>query len=421
VRSFIHCGAIVIAALLLGARAPHAQTSDLSIPGAANEHVSLAASGSFLAVAWAATSSGGDPGIFTAVSADGARTFARPVRVATNASVNGEQPPRVALIANRTGLPDIVVVWTAKPGAGTRLLTSRSRDGGQTFSAPTVVAGSAANGNRGWESIAVNAAGHPVVLWLDHRDSATTSATGGHNHGAPESSASAAEASVARAALSRLYVGSTDGGVPTQGLVHGVCYCCKTAIATAPDGGISIAWRHVYTGGYRDMAFSRSRDGGRTFSAPVRVSQDGWQIAGCPEDGPAMAVDARGRSHIVWPTLVRENGRETMALFHAVTADGNRFSQRTRLPAGDAAFHPQMVVTPGGELVAAWDEGSSGTRHVRLARARLTEAGIGGFAPLEDFREEGHHPALAVVPDGVVIAWTTTRDGQPSEIRVVRR
>ena len=74
-------------------------------------------------------------------------------------------------------------------------------------------------------------------------------------------------------------------------MLKGVCYCCKVAMATAADGAIIAAWRHVYAGNIRDIAFTISRDGGRTFAAPQRLSEDRWQLAGCPDDGPALAVD----------------------------------------------------------------------------------------------------------------------------------
>jgi 3-hydroxyisobutyrate dehydrogenase-like beta-hydroxyacid dehydrogenase len=120
-----------------------------------------------------------------------------------------------------------------------------------------------------------------------------------HVHG----TAAAASDGFAMAQRSALY---TSVGQPgsVRAITTGVCYCCKTAIATANDGTIFAAWRNVYAGSIRDIAASVSRDGGRTFAAPVKVSDDGWALNGCPDDGPAMAIDGRGQVHIVWPTLV---------------------------------------------------------------------------------------------------------------------
>ena len=72
---------------------------------------------------------------------------------------------------------------------------------------------------------------------------------------------------------------------------------CKTALQAGADGSLYAAWRHVYPGNLRDMAFTMSKDGGRSFTS-VRVSEDGWAINGCPDDGPAIALDRRG--DVLW-------------------------------------------------------------------------------------------------------------------------
>ena len=106
---------------------------------------------------------------------------------------------------------------------------------------------------------------------------------------------------------SKLFFGSLDGAIAPRAITGGVCYCCKTALAVGPDGAIHAAWRHVYAGNVRDIAFTLSRDGGRTFAPPVRVSDDRWVLDGCPENGPALAVDGHDAVHVVWPTLVNES------------------------------------------------------------------------------------------------------------------
>ena len=406
--------AFSIAVMSVSAQEPAATTVRLAVDRAANEHVTLASAGLTVAATWAATPANGQTAIYVAISRDGGRTFSPPVRVGSRASVNDEQPPRVGLIPSRSGeagTAAVVVVWTAKAGDGSRLMSARSPDGGRTFGAAAVVPGSAAPGNRGWHSLAVDPSGRPIVLWLDHRDGVKSSSAGHHHHDSAPSSA-AAEESVARAAASRLYVGSADGSVPVQGLVHGVCYCCKTAVAVSPAGGVVAAWRHVYPGGFRDIAFSQSSDGGHTFSTPARVHEDGWQLAGCPENGPAIGVDGDGRTHVIWPTLIRDQGRETMALFHSMTKDGRTFTMRTRIPAADAAFHPQLAISPGGDLFVAWDEGSSGTRRVRVAKGRVEADGQVRFGADRGFSAPGTHPSVAVTPTGAALAWTSTAGGE---------
>jgi hypothetical protein len=104
---------------------------------------------------------------------------------------------------------------------------------------------------------------------------------------------------VAMAQKSGLYYASIAASVSLERqLTTGVCYCCKTALAAGPDGAVYAAWRHVYPGNLRDIAFTMSQDGGRSFSIPIRVREDGWAINGCPDDGPAMAADTAGTVHL---------------------------------------------------------------------------------------------------------------------------
>src|SRR3954462_8217970 len=103
---------LTVAALLRGT--PSGSETRLAVPGARNEHVSLAAAGNTVAATWGVTSAGGQTAIYAATSDDAGRTFSRPVRVAASADVGGEQPPRVVLVPAGKTAPDVVIVWTAK-------------------------------------------------------------------------------------------------------------------------------------------------------------------------------------------------------------------------------------------------------------------------------------------------------------------
>src|SRR6478672_2074350 len=204
-------GSIVLMASFAAAASPAARTAagvEIGVKGLTNANASIAASGSFVGVAWAARTSDGVTDIYAATSRDAGRSFGAPVRVNQTpgaASVSGEQPPRIALIAG-AGAPAVAVMWTAKATSGTRLMTARSSDSGRTFGAAVPVPGSDADGNRGWESMAVSPKGDLVTLWLDHRDVPARpgggAAMSGHEHGATEHPPGD---SMARAQLSQIF------------------------------------------------------------------------------------------------------------------------------------------------------------------------------------------------------------------------
>src|SRR5258705_11258307 len=86
---------------------------ELVVPGRANANVTLSADGERVAAAWAATGASGTD-VYTALSADGGRSFGAPVRVndvEADATSNGEQPPRIVIKGTA-----VDVLWVSKRG-----------------------------------------------------------------------------------------------------------------------------------------------------------------------------------------------------------------------------------------------------------------------------------------------------------------
>jgi hypothetical protein len=189
-------------------------------------------------------------------------------------------------------------------------------------------------------------------------------------------------------------------------ITNGVCYCCKTAIATGGNGELFAAWRQVYPGSVRDIATSVSKDGGRTFAPPIKVSDDGWVLNGCPDDGPALAIGTGSAVHVVWPTVAAVGGAQALELFYATSVDGRTFTPRLRIPTDGVPHHPQIAVAADGRVVIAWDESGKGARRVAFAhglpdasgRMQLTRSAVA---------DVGAYPAVVSTADGVIAAWTS--------------
>jgi hypothetical protein len=151
----------------------------------------------------------------------------------------------------------------------------------------------------------------------------------------------------------------------------------------------------------------------------VRVSEDGWAIDGCPDDGPAIGVDAKGALHVAWPTRVSDSGK---GVFYTRSTDGGRsFAPRVRVDqtAGGAA-HPQLAVA-GDRVVVAWDETTAAGRRVVLREVaaaseawppRLGETAVLSAGPAS-------YPAVAATETATVAAWTEG-DRNASVVRVTR-
>jgi len=389
----------------------------LAIDGATSQAPSIAVSAQQVVLTWAATAES-RTNIYAARSTDGGRTFTTPVRVNDvegDARVNGEQAPRVAIG------DDVVVGWISKLSGQSRLRIARSTDGGLTFAPATTPHAGDLTGARGWTSLTIDRQKVVHVAWLDGRDAHTPS-------GAAAGAAKAAHADHGgmRQDIYQLSL-RPDGSTTEARVATDVCFCCKTAVTVADEGATYVAWRHIYPTNLRDMAVARSPDGGRTFGAPVRVSEDGWQIDGCPEDGPSLAVSADGVLHIVWPTLIDEP-QARKAIFYSFSKDGGRtFVPRIRLDRDDdgstIAAHPQVAAIDSinGRVYVVWDEGAGASHRVRLRR--IASSSRDGWTPVPgdivtvSGDERAIYPAIAVTPDGAVVAWTAG-PSNASEIRV---
>jgi hypothetical protein len=408
---------VMAAAAAAGCRADHggrqyAPLARLGAEGRVNTAPWVAALDDLVAVAWGARVPGGDTDILVALSDDGGRTFAAPSRVNRSpgdAWVGGEFPPRVALVRRAGGAPDVVVAWAAG-GDEQAIRLARSTDGGRTFPAPETLQAVNAPGIRGWHAMTLDGRGTVHTIWLDHRgleESAPAEAGRHPGHGGTGRPGDSADG-VLMAQKSALYYSSTEVQ-RERALLSGVCYCCKTALTTAGDATLYAAWRHVYAGNIRDIAFTASRDGGRTFDPPARVSEDNWEIAGCPDDGPALAVDGRQRVHVVWPT-VTDPSVPAGALFHAISDDGRAFSPRVRVPTlgSPRPSHPQVAVDARNRVVIGWDELYEGRRTAAVTTLTVDAAGRPRFGPptILDGRTSSY-PVLAALHDHVVAAWVS--------------
>jgi len=401
----------------------------LGVPGRVNLVPSLAARGSFVAVTWAA-SAGNRTDAFVAVSRDGGRSFGTPVRandVSGTVRSATESGPRIALGPPAAGRSDpaISVVWPGREPASTIRLT-RSIDGGRTFAPSTRLEGANAPGTRGWASVEIDARGRTRVVWLDHRRLAGPASAapaqpshgdGTHqHHGAARSSspdAKAAEASVARAQESGLYLWTSDA--PAREIARGVCYCCRTAVASAAEVVVA-AWRHVYPGNVRDMALLRSGNGGASFGPVTRVSEDKWAIDGCPEDGPAIAVDPRGAAHLAWPTVVSAP-QEHKAVFYSSAASETPSPRVLLSPRGRSVAHPALALAGAGTPVVMWE----GTGAERGAWFTARSAEGGWAAPVRvSGAVDASYPAIALAGQDLVLAWRE-QSGETSRITVTRR
>jgi len=133
---------------------------------------------------------------------------------------------------------------------------------------------------------------------------------------------------------SSLYIAkSTDRGA-TFGknikIAGDICPCCRPAITFGESGEIFVSWRHVYKNHERIIVVASSRDGGKTWSEPIKVTDTGWKINGCAHAGPSLRY-VKGRLVVVWYTAAE--GRASIKM--AQSSDkGKTFSPAREIQGG---------------------------------------------------------------------------------------
>lgn len=145
-----------------------------------------------------------------------------------------------------------------------------------------------------------------------------------------------------------------------------VCDCCATAAAGLANGS-AVAYRDRTAGEIRDVqVVLRSEAAAPVTHAP---GKDGWKIAGCPVNGPALAADGR-RLALAWFSAPEDRPRMSAAL----SSDGGAtWSAPLPLAAnpGSDGGKPMgqlaLAALPQGFAVA-WLESAQGSTELRFAR-----------------------------------------------------
>jgi len=211
-------------------------------------------------------------------------------------------------------------------------------------------------------------------------------------------------------------VGASGPTRPETAVDTRTCDCCQTDVALASDGPVLV---------YRDRSRDEVRDihvtrwDGLSWSPPKPVHQDGWVIAGCPVNGPAVAADG-DRVVVAWFTAPGDAPEVRIAFSRDAAGT---FSTPTRVDDGNPAGRVDIVLRDDGSALVSWLERTGGeAAEVRIRRitddgttspaatvTASTAARAGGFPRMV---------ALPWAPDTVLVAWTDVAAEGGARVRV---
>jgi len=297
------------------------------------------------------------------------------------------------LLANSADVPSVFVAkdgrfvahWLQKGGgstAGYGIRLRSSDDGGRSWTAPLVPHRDASPTEHGFVSFFDLAGGEIGMVWLDGR------ATGGGHGGG------------SGATMLRFTTLSRRAGLGPDVVVDDrVCDCCPTSAART-DRGVIVAYRDRSGKEIRDISTARFENG--TWTGGGAVHADGWQIAACPVNGPAIAAHGTFVA-LAWFTAAGNVGR----VLAAFSKDGGiTFGDPVRVDDGETAGRVDVEILSDGSAIVVWIESRKGGADLR-ARRVFADGRRGPsttIAPVDAGRSSGV-PRVVRSKNELVFAW----------------
>ena len=202
-----------------------------------------------------------------------------------------------------------------------------------------------------------------------------------------------------------------DGTLGKEVLLDGrVCECCQTSAAPTPDG-MAVVYRDRSEKEVRDISIVRLKNG--QWSEPQPLSKDGWEINGCPVNGPAIS-SARQNLAVAWFTAARDQPR----VYATLSADGGAtFGPQILVGDENPLGRVDVIALPAGNALVSWVERTPGGTG---ARARIVRPD-GSKAPAIVIAEASSGvPRMKLSGDDVVIAWTDSRNTRKVRTAILR-
>jgi len=259
-----------------------------------------------------------------------------------------------------------------------------SGDRGSTWCDPIVPHRDGKHAEHGFVSFYKNADRNLGMVWLDGRQM-----DGGHGHHS--------------AGNMNLYTTSFDGefgqddDIPIDAMV---CECCPTSAVQVGKATI-VAYRDRLESEIRNINIIRKVND--EWEEPYPVFEDGWEIHGCPVNGPKLA-EKNGKVAIAWFTAPEGDSRINVAFSNDL---GKTFSDPIRVDNGQSQGRVDLEWQDEKTVVVSWldikEEYS--TIVYRKIETNGTLSKISYVETLGGGRGIGY-PQFELIEDKILFVWT---------------
>ena len=383
---------IFIAALILAA-APAPTVNELKSPAppdSGQPNLAVAADGRVF-LSWIESAEKGDVLRF---SVRGPQGWSAPKTIArgTNWFVSDADVPSMAVLSDGT----LAAHWFVKPaGVGPEseaydINLAFSKDGGATWSGkPIMPHHDGKKRQHGFVSLMPAPDGKLAAIWLDGRNMASEE----------------------EGDMAVMYTTIASNGTvgPEVQIDNRACECCKTSLTATPGGYLAV-YRDRSDKEVRDIAIVRYANG--KWSQPQILSNDGWEIDGCPINGPAVSSNGKNAA-VAWFTAPDDKAQ----VYAVLSSDtGATFGKKVRIDEGKPLGRVDVVSRSSGGAVVSWVERGAKGNELRIreiapngtAAAPVNVSGTAGVG-------SGAFPRMVRSGDDIVIAWTDA--SRPPQVR----
>jgi hypothetical protein len=386
--------AIIVSAVLALTASPVPSVNEIKSPappGSGQPNLAVAADGRVF-LSWIEPDT--PQGYVLRFSVRGAQGWSAPKTIARGANwfVSDADVPSLAVLSDGTLAADWFVASVGPRSEAYDVNLVFSKDGGTTWSKPLMPHRDGKKRQHGFVSMVPTPDAKLAAIWLD-----------GRNMPSEE-----------EGDMALMYTTIAANGTlgPETQIDNRACECCKTSMTATADGLVAV-YRDRSDKEIRDISIVRYANG--RWSQPQTLTNDGWEIDGCPINGPAVSANGRNVA-VAWFTAPDDDKPQVYALMSADS--GKTFGKKIRIDDGNPLGRVDVVSRSSGAAVVSWVERTSQGAQVRMrevaangtAAAPMNVSGMAGLG-------SGVFPRIVRSGEDIVVAWTDA--SKPAQIRTV--
>ena len=191
------------------------------------------------------------------------------------------------------------------------------------------------------------------------------------------------------------------------------CDCCQTSIAVTNKGPV-VVYRDRSDKEVRDIYIARKING--IWEVPTPIHNDGWEINGCPVNGPKVASNSNNLA-VSWFTV--SNEKPTVNLSFS-KSNGASFGTLIKINDDDAIGRVDVAFLNPQEVLVSYIEGDDVGTYLRIKKVSIdgkVSAPI-TISKIDGGRNSGV-PQLEILDNEAFIVWTVF-EGKKNQLKTVK-